>query len=187
MKKYKAIVLILTLAVATPYSYLLSDGVDWLRGHLENFGETISIISKHTLMLELNFFFKTVWSKEHCNLLNDIIKKAIELDKLDADQIDIENGDTILHKAVKMQNTDLINLLIELGTTVDKKNNQGETPMVVANKQHNRPIFDLLVDALVKQKELEKLQKEAIADIASKTAQHIPYEITDIIYSQVRK
>ena len=55
-----------------------------------------------------------------------------------------EHGDTLLHKAIRENNTDMITFLLTINREVAGiKNKQGETPITLA-LLHHRPMFDLL-------------------------------------------
>jgi ankyrin repeat protein len=43
-----------------------------------------------------------------------------------------EDGDTALHRAVRMRSNDVVRLLVEKGATLDAKNSMGETPLMAA-------------------------------------------------------
>ncbi|XP_035665705.1 death-associated protein kinase 1-like [Branchiostoma floridae] len=69
-----------------------------------------------------------------------------ELDRLLEEELEsVKNGETALHWASRNGNTEMVKLLVQLGTDVEAKDKDGETALHVASMKRNTEMVKLLV------------------------------------------
>ena len=76
-----------------------------------------------------------------------IDERLIEVDRLiecgiDPNIKDME-GDTPLHLAVRLKNIEIVKYLLRVGASISQKNNEGETPFSIAEKNESKALIEL--------------------------------------------
>lgn len=88
---------------------------------------------------------------------DDLVKRFLGYDQVEKETVD-NNGDTLLHYAVRMKKADIIKVLLKKGADLFKINNYGEKPLSLLFAHHDDVFLKKVLSFL--QKEGIKLDRE---------------------------
>jgi hypothetical protein len=83
--------------------------------------------------------------KNDIHAVETLLKKGASPDSFGVDFVD-----TALTYAIKEQNIEIINLLIEYGANLEIRNSDGKTAMDIATEINNEEILEILLNAQIK-------------------------------------
>lgn len=82
--------------------------------------------------------YKNSWGRSALRMYIETLNRKVK----DVVNEQDESGNTLLNSAAKDHNTDLVRYLIDYGADVNKENNDGDTPLLMALKLIGRDLYD---------------------------------------------